>query len=365
MITSAQKNAGGFRKLHCGFVTGWSGPWRNLKIRAKYALMRLQKMVYPDVFCIPDWLGGSGDFLGDGTGIDPERYDFILAELNAGLGQLQYVKELVDLAPQKVIVLPGPPEVFEALADPGAPELAGEILREAGQVWAYAAEVAQFADALAGRQVARITPWPFDYAETRRLGQMGHAAADGAVRVLIGAPLRFGGIAENAPHFLEECLAASLEKMAPTERPRFQFLGMVYTKEDERAWHDTGFGRQIGATLVPRKSYVRFLRFIADCDAVITLTRFGVLGRVTFLAAALERPGIFTDRSELNRRLYPHSLVRSPTDEGLRELVAELLRTLVHGKPPGPFRPQAGAAQAIGDFSGNARAARAMLNLPD
>ena len=136
---------------------------------------------------------------------------------------------------------------------------------------------------------------------------------------------------------------------------------MVYTQEDETAWRQTGFGSRIGAMLEPRKDYVQFLRFLGNCDAVLTLPRFGVLGRITFIAAALGKPGIFTENVELSRRLYPHSLVESAIDEQLRDRVRDLLFGLLDLGPLEPFLPDIPAAQEVGDFAGNAAKVRELL----
>ena len=63
------------------------------------------------------------------------------------------------------------------------------------------------------------------------------------------------------------------------------------------------------------------MRFLGECDGVINLTAGSILGRITFLAAALGRPGIFSDNSQLNARLYPGSGVAMFDTVRLRELV--------------------------------------------
>ena len=58
-----------------------------------------------------------------------------------------------------------------------------------------------------------------------------------------------------------------------------------------------------------KRGYRSFLRFLGECDGVINLTAGNILGRITFLTAALGRPGIFSDNSQLNAQLYPGSTV--------------------------------------------------------
>ena len=338
-------------------------PWRHFLVRAKYALMRWQGLVYPDAAFIPVWLGARKvDFLALGQKIDVSRYGHIFTELHAGVDHLRYPLDLAAVAHRKVVVITGPPEVFKAYANEEARRLARELLLRAGQVWAYCPDTASFADELAGTRVARVIPWSFDYETTRELGLSRRShAQNGTIRVLLGVPLRFTGIAANEPHLLEDWVAEALDRLTGAERRRFQFFGMVYTREDKLAWQNSGFGRRTGAVLVPRKFYPGFLRFLGSCDAVLTLPRFGVLGRIAFLAAALGKPGIFTSNVELHRRLYPGSLVRDSADENLRLLVRELLAGLAGRNSLEQFRPDDAAAREIGDFEANAAWLRKLL----
>ncbi|MFZ2089303.1 MAG: hypothetical protein WAU47_12065 [Desulfobaccales bacterium] len=343
------------------FITMGDTPWRHLLVRAKYALMCWQGLVYPDAFFVPVGLGARKvDFLALGQKIDVHRYDYIFSELHAGVGQIQYPLDLMGVAPKKMVVITGPPEVFQAYANEKAQRLARQLLRGAGQVWAYSPETAAFADELAGKKVALIIPWPFNYEVSRHLGRQG-AGTHGKIRVLLGVPLRFQGIAANEPHFLETCVVEALALMSPSERERYKFFGMVYTRADARAWRQSGFGQNIGAVLAPKRLYPGFLRFLGSCDAVITLPRFSVLGRIAFLAAALEKPGIFSSNVELHRRLYPQSLVKSSIDEHLRDLVKKLLLGLAGRGPLEIFRPDHTAAREIGDFAANASRLREIL----
>ena len=188
------------------------------------------------------------------------------------------------------------------------------------------------------------------------------AGKPGKIRVLLGVPLRFQGIAANEPYYLEACVAEALALMSPAERQRFQFLGMVYNRMDEQVWRQSGFGKEIGVILEPKRLYPWFLRFLGSCDAVLTLPRFTVLGRIAFLAAALGKPGIFTSNVELHRRLYPGSLVTNSTDRNLRRLVQELLLGLLNRNSLTRFQPDIRTAQEIGDFAANAASMRRMLS---
>jgi hypothetical protein len=345
------------------FITMGDTPWRHLLVRAKYTLMRWQGQVYPDAAFIPVWLGaGKADFLALGQKVEVRRYSHIFTELHAGVNQLQYPVDLMEIDPRKMVVITGPPEVFLAYASKEAHHLARKLLLGAGQVWAYSPESASFANELAGGEVARVIPWPFDYEATRRLGRPRKPSpSQGPIRVVLGVPLRFTGIAANDPHLLENWVAEALAGMALAERRRFQFFGMVYTRDDKRAWEKSGFGRQIGVVMAPKRIFSRFLRFLGSCDAVLTLPRFSVLGRIAFLAAALGKPGIFTSNVELHRRLYPGSLVENSAAETLGGLVRKLLLGLVGQDSLEQFRPHDSAAREIGDFAGNASKLREIL----
>ena len=108
-------------------------------------------------------------------------------------------------------------------------------------------------------------------------------------------------------------------------------------------------------TLEPRRRFPSFLRFLASCDGVVNLTASHVLGRITFLAAALDKPGVFTSNAELNTRLYPGSTVPLLAPAALRDALTGLLAGLVRRELPARFMPDSAATRTTGDFSANAR----------
>ena len=337
----------------CAFNTGLSRVSDVVKIRMKYSLMRLEGITYPDVYCFPFWLGYRCHFLRNGEKISGKKYDYILSELNSSAEQLEYLLALVRACPDKTIVFPGPPEIFLSRADSDKMALAREILATAEHVWAYSEGVAQFADRCAGTSVARIIPWPFDYCEVRRLGGIQRRDGD-YFDILIGAPLRFAGIACNAPEHLEESIASALDGMAETDRKKFRFYAFVYADEDRHHWRSSNFGKRVGITLLPRMGYARFLKFLNRCAGVIQLLSVSALGRITYASAALGKPGIFSAGIGLSRRLYPNSLVSSPTDADLNGKVGLLLNGVLGGQIDPGFLPDAAAARAVGDFERNA-----------
>ena len=112
-----------------------------------------------------------------------------------------------------------------------------------------------------------------------------------------------------------------------------------------------------------RRSFTGFIRFVAGCDAVINLSAVSVLGRNSFIAAALGKPGIFTSNVELNTRLYPDALVKAPDDATLRGKVRGLLRELLTNAHDNRFLPDEQAARAAGDHAANAQTFRGILGV--
>jgi hypothetical protein len=287
---------------------------------------------------------------------------WIFTELYAHDAQLETLHSLAFSAGERMVVLPGPRQVFVHLAGPSAYRLAGELLRKVRHVWAYSSEVAQFADELAEKSVATVIPWPFDYCGTRRLAGQRNSS-DPTLRVLVGSPLRFGGPMHNDPRHLESALASALEDLPTHLRSRLRFYAVAYEVEDVRTWKATAYGQRAGILRCPRQEYVSFLRFLNSCAAVVNLSRASILGRICFLSAALEKPGLFTRNVEISRRLYPTSLLDDPSDPSLSARLRRLLEGL-SGNQEGlnDFLPDVSAARAIGDLARNGEDLRAKLD---
>jgi len=350
-------------KLSCGFSTGWNDRFHNWMFHAKYALMRQRGVIYPDSQCFPFWLGARCAFLRNGASVGNGRYDFIFSELNTCDVHLQYLIDITATCRERLVILPGPPEIFHSSTNSTFTEMARHLLRTTGHVLAYSPGVKSFADTLAGREVATVTRWPFDYAATLRIANTTSRRADRRKHVLIGIPLRFQGVANNQPEHLAQALRAAVEEISAAERAQLVFHAFVYTPQDRRLWAETDFGRQLNIRLARARSYPAFIRFVAGCDAVINLSAVQVLGRNTFISAALRKPGIFSANVALNRTLYPGALLSGPGDEALFEKARSLIRGLLEDKVDGCFFPDDESARAIGDYHGNAETVRRLLGL--
>lgn len=351
------------QRLRCGFATGRLGWWQVTRLRAKYAVMRLQGLVYPDVFCIPEWLGSRCRFLIDGDSVRSNDYDLLFAELNADPRQLRYLLYLIETCPGKVVIIPGPREIFAANAGDEAHELAANALGAARMVWAYSHAVADWSDDLAGKRVAQVLPWPFDYQATVNAAGARRGAASLEKRILIGAPLRFISDSENSPEYLGHAIKQAVAMVPARSRMKLRLSAVLYTEGDKRIWERSGYGRRFEAVCEPRRHYREFLGFLRSCDAAINLSRTGVLGRISFLVGALGIPGVFTDNVELSKALYPTSLVHTPCDERLSTVLAELFDSILAGQVARRFLPDTDAARRIGDFACNAQYVRMRLGI--
>src|SRR4051812_24322813 len=121
--------------IRAAFLMGSSSRSRRLAIACKYAVMRAQRLIYPDVYCLPLAFARSVAFVRPGKRLSPRRYDVAFAELNGSEWQLRTVHDAIRTAGVPVIVLPGPPEVLAAALqdDPDGRkrDLAGRVLRDA------------------------------------------------------------------------------------------------------------------------------------------------------------------------------------------------------------------------------------------
>ena len=187
-------------------------------------------------------------------------------------------------------------------------------------MWAYSPELKTFCDGLIGRERAMIIPWPYDLAATQKLGR-DSVRDSGQHRILVQVPMSFHDIVQNHPFVLKGVLLDVWQELPGALREKLTFHTFIYNSTDLERYKSSEFGKGLPFVLEGKRGYRSFVRFLGECDGVINLTAGSILGRITFLAAALGRPGIFSDNSQLNARLYPGSRVAMFDTVRLRELV--------------------------------------------
>jgi hypothetical protein len=338
-----------------GFVTGIESWWGHHLVAVKQAVHRLSGGLTPDVYALPRFLGNSPTFIRTGQVIDRRAFDLIFSELNASGRQLAYLESLAAAQPPLLAILPGPPEILMRRSTTDERQQAvRQILRGAHRVLVYAPELARFYDGLIGESRARVVPWPFDYDAVRKVGGGPAGRRDGTIRIVLNVPLRFTGVARNHPLVLKAALLEAIAPLPAADRERLRFHTFVYEDHDRDAFENTRFADGLSIVLEARRPYGPFVRFLASCDAVVNLTASSVLGRVTFLAAALGKPGLFSANAHLNTELYPSATVPLLQPGLLRDALSGLIGGLLAGEAPAPFMPDEAAARRIGDFAANA-----------
>ena len=349
--------------LRIAFVSGHSRLWRKQRLAAKYLKMRLEGLIYPDVYCLALMLSDKFDLLREDEKIPRGKYDLVLAELQSSETQLRYLESLVAAADPPVAVIPGPPAILSRdLTDPKLRSVK-HILGAARYVWAYSPELKTFCDGLIGRERATVIPWPYDFAATQKLGQTSQRNLR-ARKILVQVPISFHDIVQNHPFVLKAILLDLWQELPTAVREHLTLHTFVYNSTDREQYKSSGFADGLPFVLEGKRGYRSFIRFLAECDGVINLTAGSILGRVTFLAAALGRPGIFSDNSQLNQRLYPGSTVALFDTVRLRELLRAMLLGLANGTTNGRLLPSSVAAADIGNFPANQALLRQILGMP-
>ena len=343
-----------------GFVTGIDNLWRHHLVAVKQGVHQLTGGLTPDVYALTDFLGASRTFIRTGQPIDRGAFDLILSELNGSDHQLAFLESLVAGQPPPLAILPGPPEILTRRLTTDRLRAVRNILRGAHRVLVYAPELARFYDGLIEQPRARVVPWPFDYQAVCRLAGPPASAAN-TIQVVLNVPLRFTGIAQNHPFVLKAALLDAMATLPAADRDRLRFHSFVYEDTDREAFEATRFADGLAITLEARRPYGAFVRFLASCDAVVNLTASSVLGRVTFLSAALGKPGIFSANAHLNTELYPSATVPLLQPGALRDALSGLLGGLVARNVPASFMPDEMAARRIGDFDANAAIFRRLM----
>jgi len=179
----------------------------------------------------------------------------------------------------------------------------------------------------------------------------------------VQVPMSFHDIVQNHPFVIKGVLLDLWQELPAALRQRLTFHTFIYNSEDRARYHASGFADALPFVLQRKLGYRAFVRFLAGCDGVVNLTAGSILGRVTFLSAALGRPGIFSDNSQLNARLYPGSQVAMFDTVRLRDLLRAMLSALDTGVTDQRLLPSASAAADIGNFTANQARLREILTL--
>jgi hypothetical protein len=343
--------------LRIAFVSHQSRWWRKQRLAAKYRKMRLEGVIYPDVYCLPFMLADDFYFLLEDEKVPAGKYDLIMAELGASEPQLRYVEFLVSAGNPPVAVIPGPPAVLSRELTDAKLRRVKNILCRARHVWAYSAEIKTFCDGIIGNARARLIPWPYDLKATQELGRRS-VREPGRHKILVQVPMCFHDVVQNHPFVLKSVLLDVWQELPSALRDRISFHTFIYDPADLEIYRSSEFAEGLPFVVEGKRNYRSFVRFMAGCDGIINLTAGSILGRITFLAAALGRPGIFSDNSPLNCRLYPGSIVTMFDTVRLRELARALLNRVADdqvsgGEIDGRLLPSLSYAAEIGDFAAN------------
>src|SRR3984957_19115752 len=343
--------------MRIAFVSHQREWWRKQRLAAKYLKMRLEGVIYPDVYCLALMLADTFDFLLEDEKVPAGKYDLILAELGASENQVRYVESLVAAGDPPVAVIPGPPAILSRDLTDAKLAMVKRILGEARHVWVYSPELKTFCDGMIGRERGVVIPWPYDLAATQKLASLaaynaGRAKREaGRHKILVQAPMSFYDIVHNHPFVLKSVLLDVWQELPGGLREKISFHTFIYNASDVEKYRASEFARGLPFVLEGKLGYRAFVRFLMGCDGVINLTAGSILGRITFLAAALGRPGIFSDNGGLNSLLYPKSTVAMFDTVRLRELVAAMLRGL-EGDVDTRLMPSE-AVEEVGDFAAN------------
>ena len=310
--------------------------------------------------CLALMLADKFDFLLEDEKVPRGKYDLILAELQASDSQLHYLESLVNGGDPPVAVIPGPPAILSRDLTDAKLGRVKRILSAAQHVWAYSPELKTFCDGLIGHERAVVIPWPYDFDATRKLGRTTRRCSD-ARNILVQVPMSFHDVVQNHPFVIKGVLLDLWQELPAGLREKLTFHTVVYNATDLERYKSSGFAQGLPFVVDGKRSYRAFVRFLAECDGVINLTAGSILGRITFLSAALGRPGIFSDNSQLNARLYPGSCVAMFDTVRLRELLRAMLAGIATGVIDEQLLPSEAAAREIGDFAANQERMRKLL----
>ena len=297
------------------------------KIFLKYFLMRRMGFIYPDVFCIPYFINNSNKIFGIGDHFYTDKFNYIFTELYAYESQLEYLNNIAKKYPHKLIVILGPPHVLNNKTSPRGYKLIKSILQNAKLVLSYSYLIKKHYLELAPESNIELFNWPFDINTIKKIVKVKNHIGNCNIDILINTPLRFNDSYGLSANELKKMLNDVMCSLGEEIASKILFHSFVYTNEDRNIFYETKFASGLPLKLHNKLNFKKFVLFVNNCDVVINFVNHFLLGRITLISAALNKPGLFGS-SEMNDKLYPQSTVSLDDLENLKNVLIDLIESV-------------------------------------
>lgn len=331
-------------------------------INGKISFYSRAGLIPPDVYFLPMYVDSTYSIIPMGKKVEDGEYNYIFIELNATEEQLSYTLELTRFEKTKVLIILGPPELISARLNHNKLLLLKKIFSSSHFHLAYSKQIKEFYDGLAGKEIGTVIPWCFDKRTIDKVTKDRVKKRNGFIDILLETPMRFSEMTQNYPYLLKWLITDTLKMLPSGQEERFRFHTFVYMQRDKELFYESGYNKDFNIGIKRKMGFSSFVRFVNSCDAVINMTRANILGRTTFISAALEKPGIFSSNSELNRELFPYSTLDLLDVKNLRLLLEELLEALINGKVNNKFYPDMEMLNKKGNYEANRREFHTLLS---
>lgn len=312
--------------------------------------MKSKGLIYPDVFCIPYFVSDSYKIIGIGDRFSGNDYDLIFSELYAHEIQLQYLNDIIKKYPGRMILIPGPPYVLKDKTSANGFRIMKEILLGSKIVLAYSDYIKEYYLNIAPGSNIQIFNWPFDQYTIDAIVKNREPVNKDNFNIIINTPLRFNDEDSPDPLLLKEILIEVLASLDTRLTDKIKFHTFAYSSQDKSRFISEKYDRNFPVTLQKKKTFPGFVKFLFDSDAVINFTKKGILGRITLLSASLNKPGIFSDNSDINNSLYPFSTFGIADYSGIKKNISELLDGIIQKSIPLKYYPDNNYIKEYGDF---------------
>jgi len=332
-----------------------------LKVSLKYFLMKMQGYIYPDVFCVPYYITNSYKKIGMGNSFNSKKYEIIFTELYAHKEQLKYISDLSDQVGNKLIVILGPPYVFLDKINSKSADLIQNIFKNSRLILAYSNYVKEYFNQYTLNQEIKVLNWPFDCQTINKIMRQSSGKKKNTIDILINTPLKFTEYNEFSPFLIKDLLIKAIKSLDEKVSKKIILHSFTYSTADKQEFVRSNFDQDFPIKLQKKTSFKKFILLLNQFDIVINFTSKGILGRITFLSAALKKPGIFSDNNELNLKLYPHSCISNNDHSKIIMAIKELLENIATDNISNQFLPDSKAVSHLGDFSRNSIEFRKLL----